>query len=260
VEEHELISQIEGFGLSNKESRVYLAALGLGGASVQTIADRAGIKRVTTYVILESLQGQGLVAQTVKAKKTFFVAEDPSHLQRLLERKADEVAGQIKEFRKILPRLEAVHSEPNDSPELNFYDGTDSVRGLFRDFFTTYFGKATEILLFCNLDELSEILPEPSINSASAERVARGITSRLIYTSERQRLSVADEKAQLRVSRFVPASKYPVTGDIGILGDCVILISLSQNRPVGVRIRNAEMARSMRALFEMAWDQAGRLP
>jgi len=258
VEEHELISQVEGFGLSNKEARVYLAALSLGGASVQMIADRAGIKRVTTYVILESLQGQGLVAQTVKAKKTFFLAEDPTHLERLLERKANEVAEQIKSLRKVLPRLDAVRSEPNDSPELNFYDGADSVRGLFRDFYTTPFGKASEILLFCNLDELTDILPESSLNLAKAERLAKGITGRLIYTSEHIRLNSSEEKAQMRVSRFVPPSKYPVTGDISVMGDCVVLISLSKNRPVGVRIRNAEMARSMKALFEMAWDQAGR--
>src|SRR4051812_25054594 len=80
----ELIASIEDLGLSQKEARVYLANLMLGPATVQKIADQSGIKRVTTYVILESLNNLGLVSQSTKGKKTYFVAEEPSHLRRLL--------------------------------------------------------------------------------------------------------------------------------------------------------------------------------
>src|SRR4051812_6506264 len=97
----QMIRQIEEFGLSEKEARVYLASLMLGPAGVQRIADQAGIKRVTTYVILESLIHVGLVSQSLRGKKTFFVAEDPVSLQRLLEKKQREIADQQRQFDSI---------------------------------------------------------------------------------------------------------------------------------------------------------------
>jgi sugar-specific transcriptional regulator TrmB len=111
-----LISHVEELGLSNKEARVYLASLGLGPASVQKIADEAGIKRVTTYVILESLVGLGLVSQTVKGKKTYFVAEDPVNLERLIERRRQELKEQKQNFDHILPELQNLKMQPKDSP------------------------------------------------------------------------------------------------------------------------------------------------
>lgn len=94
MQEQEIISAIEELGLSNKEARVYVAALSAGASSVQRLADQSGIKRVTVYVILESLMGMGLMSQTSKGKKTYFVAEDPANLHRLVDKRQQEVSAQ----------------------------------------------------------------------------------------------------------------------------------------------------------------------
>jgi sugar-specific transcriptional regulator TrmB len=257
MEEHELVSHIEELGLSNKEARVYLACLSIGAASVQSIADKAGIKRVTAYVILDSLLGLGLVAQSLKAKKTYFVAEDPVHLQRLLERRAKELTEQRQGLKAILPRLAMLTTVSKELPEIKLYDGMDSVRALFSDFFTTYSGDAEELLSLCNLDELNEFIPEADLRKEVTGRLARGIRSRVLYTSAGGPVKPGKDTKHERFSRFVPLDRYPVAGDISILGDYVLMISLTGSRPIGVSIRNGEMARTMKAIFEMAWDLAG---
>src|SRR6266699_2317106 len=103
MNDQQLISHVEELGLSNKEARVYLASLALGPSPVQKIADDSGIKRVTTYVILESLVGLGLVSQTSKGKKTYFIAEDPINLERLLDKREQEIQDQKHNFSQILP-------------------------------------------------------------------------------------------------------------------------------------------------------------
>ena len=102
---HDLVTQIEDLGLSNKETKVYLACLQLGAASVQSIADSAAIKRVTAYVILEALGALGLITRLVKAKKTYFMAEDPIKLEGLLKRRADDLVEQQANLKALLPRL-----------------------------------------------------------------------------------------------------------------------------------------------------------
>jgi sugar-specific transcriptional regulator TrmB len=81
-------------------------------SGVQLISDQSGIKRVTSYVILESLVGLGLVSQSVKGKKTLFVAEDPTNLERLLQRRQDELGEQQQNLKLLLPKLSTLRSVP----------------------------------------------------------------------------------------------------------------------------------------------------
>src|SRR6185369_9751717 len=100
----------------------------LGPATVQKIADQSGIKRVTTYVILESLNNLGLVSQSTKGKKTYFVAEEPSQLRRLLQKKEQAIKEQQSHFDAILPELNQLKTLPTESPNVRFYDTAEGIR------------------------------------------------------------------------------------------------------------------------------------
>ncbi len=60
-----LESVLQAAGLTDKEARIYLAALELGQAPVLRIAQKAGIKRPTAYVTLGELQAKGLEPEAV---------------------------------------------------------------------------------------------------------------------------------------------------------------------------------------------------
>jgi len=258
MNDHELISHIEELGLSNKEARVYVAALKLGPSPVQRIADQSGIKRVTTYVILESLVGLGLVSQSIKGKKTYFVAEEPTNLARLLEKREHELKEQKHNFDMVLPQLQSLKSVPKEMPEVKFYDGADSVRSLFADFFASYKGNAQEIYAFSNVDQVHSFSPDRAPSKPNMDRVKHNIHSRLIYTSDQGPIYKVSDAEYKRESRYVPKDEYPVTGDISVFGEYVIMISFADNHPIGLAIRNGEMARSMKAIFDMAWESAAK--
>src|SRR4051812_11252942 len=93
---------LEQIGLTSKQALVYLALLELGSASVQSIAQKAGLKRPTTYLILDELQQKGVVS-LVPQKKSLFTAESPERLLSDIHRK-EEV------FKRFLPELLALHN------------------------------------------------------------------------------------------------------------------------------------------------------
>jgi len=254
MEVQDLVLHIEKLGLSNKEARVYLACLALEMASVQAIADEAAIKRVTAYVILESLMVLGLVRQTVKGKKTFFVAEDPAQLEILLRRRADELSEQSHNLKQMLPKLKALRTTTKDLPEVKFYTGVESVRGMMDEFFRISRGTGKEILSLNNVDELNQFFPEHSIGQANPNHPLRGIKNRVVYTSARGPLPSTRAENHARSSRYVSYDKYPVSGNVAILGDMLIIVTMVGKTPVGVKIRNAEMGKVMKVLFEMVWD------
>lgn len=252
----QLVTHIEELGLSNKEARVYVANLMLGPSSVQNIADQAGIKRVTTYVILESLIGLGLVSQSMKGKKTYFNAEDPSNLSRLLNKREQELKEQKTNFNAILPELIGLKTIPKDSPNVKFYDGAEGIKGIFATFFSTYAGDVTDAYGVSNLDQLHAFFPEMAQTGVNPERTKNKVRSHFLYTTTRGPIYDDTDENSNRESRWVPIDKYSFQGDFSIIGDYIILLSLGGSNPIGITIKSREIAQGMLAMFHLAWDGA----
>lgn len=99
-------------GFSEKEARVYLASLESGSASVADIAERAGVKRSTAYVMLKSLAARGLVGPAENGKKSDVCALHPQRVLEMIEEEKKAVEMKHGLFTMILPDLLAALSVP----------------------------------------------------------------------------------------------------------------------------------------------------
>lgn len=250
--DEQLIKSVEDLGLSQKEARVYLANLALGPATVQQIADQSGIKRVTTYVILEALANLGLVSQSTQGRKTFFNAEDPVSLTRLIEKKEQEVKEQRNYLQEILPQLKTLSSLPKDAPSVKFYDNPEGIKSIMASFLVAHRSEGP-ILGISNLDQVYEFFPEFKQTVGNPARQKLGIKSRFIYTSKQGPILKQTDKQKGRDSRFLPLEKFPLNGDITIVGNHVVILSLTGSKPIGITVESKEVADGLRQLFELAW-------
>jgi predicted transcriptional regulator len=257
MNEEQLISHIEELGLSNKEARVYVACLKTGAASVQRIADQSGIKRVTTYVILESLVGLGLVSQAIKGKKTLFIAEDPTNLRRILEKREQELAEQKVNFEQALPGLLGLKLLPQETPNVKFYNSVDGIKGIMKTFLASHKQDAEGgIYGISNVDQLHVLFPEIKSSDGNPARLDLDLHSRIIYTAVEGPIYKATDKLRNRESRWVPGDKFPLTSDISIVGNHIIMLSLTGAQPIGITIESREIAQGLIGFFELAWQAA----
>jgi predicted transcriptional regulator len=253
----ELIRQVEELGLSNKEARVYIANLMLGPAGVQQIADTSGIKRVTTYVILEALVNLGLVSQTNKTKKTLFNAEAPDNLRRLLEKREESVREQKQQLNELLPQLSQLTMLPKEAPSVKFYDSAEGIRTVMKSVIADAIKEGVSVLHGAsNIDQLFAFFPEIAAANANPDRIEAGMRSKYLYTTEKGPILQATDDGTRRQSRFVPLDRYKLNGDITVVGDTIALLSLTGTRPLGVVIKSSELSKALRGLIEMAWDAA----
>jgi sugar-specific transcriptional regulator TrmB len=102
-----LIQSLISAGLSDKESRVYISLLQLGKSSAYGISVKSGLKKPTTYVILDELLKKGLVLKIPRAKKQQYIAKSPEEFFSLAEEK-------LRMAKKSLPQLQSlVQGESN---------------------------------------------------------------------------------------------------------------------------------------------------
>ncbi len=82
-----LEAKLQNLNFKPKEVKLYLALLELGEANMERLVAKSGLKRATTYDVIESLKKKGFIAITKKAKKTFYYAENPNQIGKLLDEK-----------------------------------------------------------------------------------------------------------------------------------------------------------------------------
>lgn len=242
---------LQKLGLNEKEVKVYLAALELGYAPVQNIAKKAQINRATAYFIIDGLLNRGLMTQIEKDKKTYYAAEDPKGLGVIIDKKikdAEEVRGV---FKNILPQLESIYNLSIEKPKIRYYEGMEGLQAMRSEFLQV---AQKEILGFVSLDQLLKYFPAQE-TELTKKRIEKGIKSRVIYTREAGPIEGATDKEALREARYVPRNKINLATDVSIYGNRVSMVFLREKMG-GVIIENHELADTMRAIFELAWEGA----
>jgi sugar-specific transcriptional regulator TrmB len=243
-----LAKRLELAGLSEKQARVYVAALFLGPAAVQRISEQSDVNRATTYVILAELADMGLVSETTEGKKTLFVAEPPEAIERYLNSLEKDIEVRKTQLKDTMSELKDVSRvEVADAPVVRFFKGPEAVLAV-----SSYLKRKapvnSEVYSLSNFDEVLKIFPDIAEKNPK-DRKRKNITSKLIYSS-----TETDLNDDTSTGRKVKKIKEPVKGDINIYNDRMSILSYNGDESVGVIIESKEIVASMRQLFELAWS------
>lgn len=111
-------------GLDDKEIRVYKALLEHGITNPAKIADSSGVKRSTTYVVLDGLEEKGFVFEVPKEDKKRYRPRPP---ETIFEKEEER----LKEAKEALPELQALKKEGDSKPHVLFFEEEDGIREVF---------------------------------------------------------------------------------------------------------------------------------
>ena len=128
---------LEKIGLSDKETKVYLALLSMGPTAIRKIAEKAGVNRGTTYELLKKLQQLGLVSYFHKGKRQHFVAEDPKVLTNILTRKKKEIGEAEESLGEIIKDLSSLSVTSTRRAVIKFYENYSGIRTILEDVLDT---------------------------------------------------------------------------------------------------------------------------
>lgn len=241
--DNQLITVLTNLGLTEKESKVYLACTKLGTAVVSDIAHAAGVNRVTAYDILEKLKIRGMVSYYTKKKIKYFNGMAPETLLEEFEKRTNDLRG-------VLPKFKTLTGEINH-PRIRYFEGLEGIKAIYADTLSS----KTEILNYSNSYEIRKQWPNYD-EEYVGKRAQKEIFLRGISPRDKSGENVhAHDKENFREMRLIPSDQFDFTNEINIYDDKVSIISF-KDELIGMIIESNEIANSQRAIFNMCWQFA----
>ena len=237
-----LKEQLTKFGLAEKESAVYLAALELGAGTPMEISKKSGIKRPTTYLILDLLAEKGLVTRSLKERTQVFIAQPPKKILNSLNE-------QVLDFQSLLPQLMAIHNLEKQKPKIMIFEGEDAPDRAYQDILE-YQG---EVLFISTISEAYKRYPKMAKPFEKKQKNKNFSVREILFDEPVARDYTKRNQGPFHQIRFLPKNIKPSGSDLGIVGDKILLGSL-QDEIFIVSIEDKKIANFVRILFDLTWQ------
>lgn len=246
--------KLEKLGLSTTEAKTYLACLELGEASIQQIAKKAELNRITTHVTVEKLVADGLVKEIKKGKRRIIIAEIPERLiDNMLDKKIS-LERQVNTLNTLLPELKSIYNYSETKPRIRFFEGLEGLKIVYNDTLT---GTHKQIQAFTAYQAVDKTLNKWLNNNYVPARVKKGIHAQVIApTSNLAKEKGRTDKQQNRKTILVSSKEYPFSIEVMIYGNKVAIISFRSKELMGVIIESQEVAKTFFLIFKLAWQTA----
>ncbi|MFA5991456.1 MAG: helix-turn-helix domain-containing protein [Candidatus Doudnabacteria bacterium] len=250
-----LLKQLQNFGLSEKEGKIYLALLELEMATVFEVAKQSGINRSSAYVVLETLKKKGLVGISDDKKVRKYIAASPETLLHSAKTAAQKQEDLKDGIESIIPELKALYKGTGTRPIVKVFEGENGAKEVYQDLFAT---KTKELRTFADLVKIFKRIPD-FIEIHDKERGRRGIKMFVINPASKEMVGVLQQIKPTEPAEYIliPEGKCKFSSDMGIYGDKVSFISPKDN--FGVIIESKDIADMLRNCFDLAWEEAKRL-
>lgn len=242
---NEIIETLENFGLNEKEAKIYLTLLPLKKATAYVVSVQSGIKKSTTYNILEILVNKGFALKTPADDKNYYMAKSPKECFFAAREKLSSIE-------EILPDLLAMQKVDEEKTSVSYYEGINGIKESYNRIFKKV--KDKEVVGFYAHGKDS---PKDLVDSWdwwTAKRKEKNIQVRGITTKDTSNEEyLAGQENNLSIIKALSAEKYNSNISVEVYDKFTQIIS-SRNLQ-SILIENSDIANVLKQIFELVWKK-----
>ncbi len=124
---------LQRLGLSQKESRVYIALVTIGMQPASVLARKIGEDRVVTYKYLKKLSSQGLVKVFIRDGVQYFGTTGSEGIASFLNEQSASIYELSASVPDIDTELKKLGRNDGFAPVIQVFEGKAGIKSLFRD-------------------------------------------------------------------------------------------------------------------------------
>lgn len=236
-----LVKLLEDSGFTQKEAQVYLALLELSSGTVTEISKLTELKRPIIYVVLEGLIKRGYANQLPNTAIETYVPADPSIIFHKIRATANN-------FSEMLPYLRTLGNKRGKKPKITYHESLEGIWNVYEEI-----SRSSEAFYISSYERIEKNFPGAFHKWMKDYERSRN--------KQKARHLISEEKYELAVGQEIKAIGQKVRSlkelgnslmDFTLFGDKLAITSLGE-KPFIVVIESAEIAESMKPIFEIAW-------
>ena len=235
--------ELKEFGLTEGESKVYIALLKLGSSTVGPIVKESGVSYSKIYEVLGRLIEKGIVSFNIKEKTKYFQAVSPNKLKNYLVNEEEKLNKKKQILNKLIPQLEGINKRIEQKAEIFI-----GINGLKTAYGLLLKEKSKENILrffYVHNEEYSEITDEfyekEFLNFKENKIKLQGIAN----------LELKKSKSFSKPPKFVELRfvDFPLPSTIDIYNDKVLIVTW-KDKPYAYLISSKEIYENYFKYFE----------
>jgi len=238
---------LQQFGLSLGESKVYLCLLQSGSLTTGILARKAKVSASNIYDILERLQLKGLVSYIMVDNTRTYQSTNFNQFTEYLEKEKSEAEQKISQFNSILPQLE-MYKQLSNNLSAQIYSGIKGLKSAYVDLFKSK--KPGEFFYVHEekYDEISSKFYSENIKLWNSIHIKGIVNKSFLKTKLFQNLKGMNMK-------YV---SYPLPGCIDLCGNRLLIVTW--HTPVtAILITSNSLSDQMRQYFKSVWKTANKI-
>ncbi|MFA6022843.1 MAG: helix-turn-helix domain-containing protein [Candidatus Pacearchaeota archaeon] len=240
-------------GLTDGETKVYLALLELGTSTTWNITKKSKVSGSKVYEVLERLKEKGLVSFITKNNIKYFEASSPEKIISYLKEKQTQIEFEKLEIQKIIPEL-ILKQKGVAKSEAKIFIGFEGLKTANEDIIHSL--KKGEEWLSMGLTEQPEQW-ENYFNKKQEERAKKGIIHKHLLNEKYKSLYHQRKKLAHTEFRFL-SKDFEMPTSIEIYSNKVIIMLIVPESPMAIMIESKEVAESFRKYFYALWEMTKR--
>lgn len=243
---------LQDIGLTEGETKVYLALIKLGETKTGQLAKEAHVSSSKVYKILDRLMNKGLVGTIIKGKIKYFNALEPTNILNYVQEKQKKLSEEAEMIKNLIPQLEFERKKSKEKTKATLYEGFKAIFNVYR-----------EILEDLKSDEEYYVIGayypknKPEIrnfyHAFHQDRIKKKIKLNMIANYETKGELVKTTKSLSNI-KFLP--QYFITNmTILFYKNKAFIFFLTEN-PIGLVINSQEATNSLKSYFDVLWKIA----
>ena len=244
---------LEEIGVTQNETKVYLALNELGTSTISPIVEKAGISNSKIYIILDKLIKKGLVSHIKINKINNYKTSQPERILDFLDDKKKNIENQEKKIKEILPKLLSGQNLNLKDREVEVFEGFNGLKSA-RERALNMLKKNDEMLIL-GASKFSTSQYEYYWENYHKRRISKGINCRfLMYEETKDNVGKKREKWKLTKVKYLKESVVnPIRIDIYL---DYVDIAIDAIAPFVISIKSKEVSDSFRNYFGALWEVA----
>ncbi|MDD3647016.1 MAG: helix-turn-helix domain-containing protein [Candidatus Dojkabacteria bacterium] len=249
-----VIKILKQLGLDEKEIEIYLETLKSPSLSTTQLSRKTKIPKTSIYRYVESLIRKGILEKVVGVRGMLIKAKNPGNLEMILTGKIDNLKKVEHVFPEMLGYLNSIQANKRSKTEVLYFEGRSGIKQLL---WNTLRAEGKEPVVGYGCRTWNDYVGRTFAEKLRFEYIRRGIHNKEIQNSPLSSKSFTDVKQYIDTNyrmHTIPKSKMEINYNTIIYDKFFSFYSMHEDEIFGIEIKNTEIARSQRQIFELIWE------